>query len=116
MAMWIRSSSLVIALVMATACGSQASPHSGPSSPASDPAALPRMQVLRLEPGHYTYRLGRDVRIGEAIRCFTPSGKPAGGGGVEPRGRGVGSSTGFVAMTSPDGRVQVTCPAQPGNA
>jgi hypothetical protein len=115
MRMWIRSSSLVVTLALAAGCGSQASPRSGPPSPASDPAA-PRARALHLKPGHYTFHVGRDVQVGERILCFTRNGDPAGGGGVEPRGHGVGSSTGFEAMTFPSGRVRVTCPENPGNA
>jgi hypothetical protein len=109
--MWIRFSSLAIALCIGAGCGGQASPRSGPPAPVSDPAG-----VLHLKPGRYTFHLGRDVRVGEAIRCFTKRGRPAGGGAIEPRGHGVGSSTGFEAMTSANGRVRVTCPADPGNA
>jgi hypothetical protein len=109
--MSIRLTSLAIALAVATGCGAQAAPHSGPPAPVSDPAG-----VLHLKPGHYAFRLAGDVRVGEPIRCFTRSGKQAGGGAVQPRGRGVGSSTGFEAMTSTDGRVRITCPANPGNA
>ncbi len=109
--MVIRLASLLIALAVGAGCGSQATPHSGPPGPVSDPAG-----VLHLKPGHYTFHLGRDVRVGEPIRCFTRSGRPAGGGAIEPRGHGVGSSTGFEATTSANGRVRVTCPARPGNA
>ena len=109
--MSIRLSSLLIALLVATGCGAQAVPHSGPPAPVSDPAG-----VLHLKPGHYTYRLGRDVRAGEPIHCSTRSGGQAGGGAIQPRGHGVGSSTGFEATTSADGRVRITCPANPGNA
>jgi len=116
MCMWIRSSSLLIVLALAAGCGSQASPRSGPPSPASDPASLPRARALHLKPGHYTFHLGRDVRVGERIVCITRNGSPAGGGGVEPRGHGVGSSTGFEAITFANGRVRVACPANPGNA
>jgi len=52
----------------------------------------------------------------EQIRWVTRSGRLAGGGCVEPRGRGVGQSTGFEAMAFMDGRVRVSCPAHPGNA
>ena len=86
-------------------------PRSGPPAPVSDPAG-----VLHLKPGHYTFHLGSDVRVGEPIRCFTRRGEQAGGGAVQPRGHGVGSSTGFEAMTSPNGRLRITCPANPGSA
>jgi hypothetical protein len=111
MCMWIRLASLTIALAAAAGCGAQASPHSGPPAPVSDPAG-----ILHLKAGHYTFHVGRDVRVGEPIRCFTRNGRPAGGGAVEPRGHGVGSSTGFEATTSSNGRVRVTCPAHLGNA
>jgi hypothetical protein len=116
MCMWIRLSSFAVAVAAAAGCGGQASPGSGPPSPAYDPAGRPGTAALRLRPGHYTFHVGRDVRVGQAIRCFTDGGRPAGGGSVEPRGHGVGSSTGFEAMTFSNGRVRVTCPAHPGNA
>lgn len=99
---------LFAATVLAAGCG--AGRHHS-MAPASDPAGS-----LHLKPGRYTFHLGRDVRVGERIRCVTRTGRPAGGGGVEPRGHGVGSSTGFAAMTFRDGRVRVACPAHPGNA
>jgi hypothetical protein len=114
--MLLRPSAFAIALVFAAGCASAASHRSGPSSPAYDPAGSPHAHVLRLRPGHYTFRVGRDVRVGQRIRCLTHDGAPAGGGAVEPRGHGVGSSTGFVAITSANGRVRVSCPANPGNA
>jgi hypothetical protein len=114
--MLLRSSAFAIALVFAAGCGSAASHRSGTPSPAYDPAGSPHARVLRLRPGHYTFHVGRDVRVGQRIRCFTDAGRPAGGGSVEPRGRGVGSSTGFEAITFADGRVRVACPANPGNA
>ena len=110
MRMWIPSSTLAIALALA-GCGSQGSPGAGPPAPVSDPAG-----VLHLKPDRYTFHLGRDVHVGETIGCFTRKGRPAGGGGVPPRGHGVGSSTGFEAITFADGRVRITCPAHPGNA
>lgn len=117
MRMGIRRSAFVIALMLAAAgCGSGTTPRSGIPSPAYDPAGSPGTPVLRLRPGHYTFRAGRDVRVGQRIRCFTDGGRPAGGGSVEPRGRGVGSSTGFEAITDATGRVRITCPAHPGNA
>ncbi len=109
MRMWTRSTSLVIAAALAAGCGSHTSDRSDPPPPV-------RAGVLHLEPGRYTFHLARDVHVGERIRCVTRSGAPAGGGGVMPRGHGVASSTGFDAVTSPDGRVRVTCPAHPGNA
>ncbi len=109
MRMWIRSISLVIAAALAAGCGSQASGGSDPSPPV-------QAGVLHLEPGRYTFHVGRDVRVGARIRCVTSNGAPAGGGAVMPRGQGVASSTGFGAVTSPQGRVRVTCPAHPGNA
>jgi hypothetical protein len=114
--MWIRSSALAIALALAASCGSQASPGSDHRARALAAGVPARARALRLEPGHYTFRLGRDVHVGERILCRTRDGVPAGGGGVEPRGRGVGSSTGFEAITSASGRVRVVCPANPGNA
>ena len=118
MRMWFRCSPFVIALALAAGCGSGAgsSPGSGPASPAYDPAGSPGASVLRLRPGHYTFHVGHDVRVGQRIRCFTDAGRPAGGGSVAPRGHGVGSSTGFEAITSATGRVRVACPANPGNA
>ena len=109
--MVIRLSSLLVALAVAAGCGAQAAPHSGLRAPVSDPAG-----ILHLKPGRYTFHLGSDVRVGEPIHCLTRSGKQAGGGAVQSRGHGVGSSTGFVATTLADGRVRVTCPANPGNA
>jgi hypothetical protein len=109
--MWLRCSSLAIVLFIAAGCGGQASPASGPPGPVSDPAG-----ALHLKPGGYNFDLSRDVRVGESIRCFTKSGKPAGGGAIERRGHGVGSSTGFEETTSSNGRVRITCPAHPGNA
>jgi hypothetical protein len=116
--MWLRSSTFVIALALAAGCGSgsAAPPGSSPRSPAYDPAGSPGASVLRLRPGHYTFHVGRDVRVGQRIRCFTDGGRPAGGGSVEPRGHGVGASTGFEAVTSANGRVRVACPVSPGNA
>jgi hypothetical protein len=111
MRMWIRFSSLAIAVCIVAGCRGQASPGSGPPAPVSDPAG-----ALHLTPGRYTFDLGRDVRVGESIRCFTKSGRAAGGGGIEPRGHGVASSTGFEETTSASGRVRITCPAHPGNA
>jgi hypothetical protein len=107
--MWARSTSLVIAAALAAGCGSQA-------SAGSDPSPAVKAGVLHLKPGRYTFHVGSDVRVGELIVCTTRSGAPAGGGGVEPRGHGVWSSTGFEAITSADGRVRVACPAHPGNA
>jgi hypothetical protein len=105
--------SLVAAAVLAAGCG--AVHHS--MAPASDPARSPPVaRVLHLKPGRYTFHLGRDVSVGDRIRCVTWTGGLAGGGSIEPRGRGVGSSTGFEAMTFRNGRVQVACPAHPGNA
>jgi hypothetical protein len=114
--MWLRCSAFAIALALAAGCGGGSSPGSGPRSPAYDPAGSPGASMLRLRPGHYTFHVGRDVRVGQRIRCFTDGGRPAGGGSVEPRGHGVGSSTGFEAITSANGRVRVACPAHPGNA
>lgn len=86
-------------------------------APASDPAGSPAVvRTLHLKPGHYTFHVGRDVRVGQRILCVTQNGRLAGGGGVQPRGHGVGSSTGFEATTTRNGRVQVVCPAHPGNA
>jgi hypothetical protein len=111
MGMWIRLCSFVFALCFAAGCGGQAPPSSSPPAPVSDPAG-----ALHLKPGRYTFDLGRDVRVGESIRCFTKSGTPAGGGAIAPRGHGVGSSTGFEEMTFANGRVRITCAAHPGNA
>ena len=102
--------SLLTAAAVVAGCGA-AQHHS--MAPASDPAGA---RVFHLKPGHYTFHLGRDVRVGQRILCVTPGGRMAGGGGVEPRGHGVGSSTGFEATTFRNGRVQVVCPAHPGNA
>ena len=106
--------SLVTAAVVAAGCGA-ARHHS--MAPASDPAGSPAVvRPLHLNPGRYTFHLGCDVRVGQRILCVTRSGRLAGGGGVEPRGHGVGSSTGFEATTFRNGRVRVVCPAHPGNA
>jgi len=105
---------LITAAALAAGCGA-AKHHS--MAPASDPAGSPAVhRTLHLKPGHYTFYLGHDVRVGQRIVCVTHTGGPAGGGGVEPRGHGVGSSTGFQATTSRNGRVRVVCPANPGNA
>ena len=98
---------LLAAAVLAAGCG--AGLHS--IAPASDPA-----RSLRLKPGRYTFRLGHDAHVGERIRCVTRSGRPTGGAGIEPRGHGVGLSTGFEETTFRNGVVRVVCPAHPGNA
>jgi hypothetical protein len=56
------------------------------------------------------------VNVGERVSCVTRSGRGAGGGYVEGRGHGVGSSTGFELLVFTSGRVVVVCPANPGNA
>jgi len=112
--MRIGSLILVAAATLAAGCGA-ARHHS--AAPASDPAGSRAVaRVLHLKPGRYTFHVGRDVRVGQRILCVTQTGRLAGGGGVQPRGHGVGSSTGFVATTTRNGRVQVVCPAHPGNA
>lgn len=106
--------SLITGATLAAGCGA-AQHHS--MAPASDPAGAPApARALHLKPGRYTFRVGRDVRVGQRILCVTQTGRLAGGGSVEPRGHGVGSSTGFAATTTRNGRVQVVCPAHPGNA
>jgi len=105
---------LVTAAVVDGGCG--AAQHQS-MLPASNPAGSPAgVRPLHLKPGGYTFHLGSDVRVGQRILCVTHSGRLAGGGGVQPRGQGVGSSTGFEATTFTNGRVQVVCPAHPGNA
>jgi len=99
---------LLAATLLGAGCGA-GNHHS--MAPASDPAGS-----LRLKPGRYTFRLGRDTHVGERILCVTRSGRPAGGGGIERRGHGVGLSTGFEATTFTNGVVRVVCPAHPGNA
>ena len=100
--------SLLTAALLGAGCGAG---HHHSMAPASDPAGS-----LRLKPGRYTFRLGRDAHIGERILCVTRSGRPAGGGGIARRGHGVGLSTGFEATTFRTGVVRVVCPAHPGNA
>ncbi|HXD69623.1 MAG TPA: hypothetical protein VN615_07160 [Gaiellales bacterium] len=105
---------LVTAATLAAGCGA-AGHHS--MAPASDPAGSPQVVGVRhLKPGHHTFHVGRDIRVGQRILCVTQSGRLAGGGSIQPRGHGVGQSTGVVATTSRNGRVQVACPANPGNA
>jgi hypothetical protein len=70
-------------------------------------------QIVRLTPGHYTFRLGGRVNVGDEIRCVTRDGSPAGGGAVPTSGHGVGSSTGFSLSVSA-GEVTITCPARVG--
>jgi hypothetical protein len=112
--MRIGSLLLIAAATLAAGCGA-ARHHS--MAPASDPAGSPAgVRALHLKPGRYTFHVGRDVRVGQRILCVTQSGRLAGGGSVQPRGHGVGQSTGFVATTFRNGRVQVACPAHPGNA
>jgi hypothetical protein len=95
--------------VPTAACGQAAS-----SPPPSSKAAAQRgPRTLHLKPGTYTYHLGRQVRVGDRIRCISASGGPAGGGGVGRRGQGTGSSTGFNVQTAMDGTVKVVCPAHP---
>jgi hypothetical protein len=102
---------VLVLIATATACGSTVAPDSSQA-----PAHHHAPQPLTLKPGRYTFHLGEDVRVGDRVRCVTRSGEPAGGGGVESRGHGVGSSTGFSLMVSPSGRVVIVCPANPGNA
>lgn len=112
----MRLSSLVVltAATLAAGCGAA---HHHSMAPASDPAGSPAVaRPLHLKPGRYTFQVGRDIRVGQRILCVTQRGRLAGGGSIEARGQGVGSSTGFVATTSRNGRVQVVCPAHPGNA
>ena len=112
--MRIRSLMLVTAATLAAGCGA-ARHHS--MAPASDPAGSPQaVGVRHLKPGRYTFHVGRDIRVGQRILCVTQSGRLAGGGSIQPRGHGVGQPTGFVATMSRNGRVQVVCPANPGNA
>jgi hypothetical protein len=112
----MRTSPLIFITAAALAAGCGAT-HQHSMAPASDPAGSPTAaRVLHLKPGHYTFRLGRDAHVGERIRCVTRGGGPAGGGSIEPRGHGVGSSTGFEATTFRNGVVRVVCPANPGNA
>jgi hypothetical protein len=106
--------SLITAAALAAGCGAG---HHHSTAPASDPAgSLVLLGAVQLKPGHYTFHLGRDAHVGESIRCVTRDGSPAGGGDVQPRGHGVGLSTGFEASTFRNGRVRVVCPANPGNA
>lgn len=95
------------AALLAAACG--ASPPNVGSTHHRRPSSI------TLHPGTYRFRLGVRVHVGEKIRCVTRSGAPAGGGRVPAGGHGVGSSTGFEAVTA-DGVVRITCPAHPGNA
>ena len=112
----MRISSLVLVTAATLAAGCGAAQHHS-RAPASDPAGSPRVVGVRhLRPGHHIFHVGRDIRVGQRIVCVTQSGRLAGGGSIQPRGHGVGESTGFVATTSRNGRVQVVCPAHSGNA
>ncbi len=105
--------STVVALVAVTAACGQAS--SAPSTPAAVKSTAHRgPRTLHLKPGHYTFHLGDQVRVGDSIKCVTDGGRPAGGGGIDKRGYGTGSSTGFSVETGMDGTVKVVCPAHPG--
>jgi hypothetical protein len=101
---------LVAVSTAAVGCGSSTSGGQGPTGSDRSP------HTVRLEPGHYTFRLGGRVVSGDELSCVTRAGAPAGGGVVPARGHGVGSSTGFSVDVLKDGRVEVTCPANPGNA
>lgn len=101
---------LFVAVTVATGCGSGGPGDSPP------PSSVRVAKTLHLKPGHYTFHIGGRVEVGDKIICVTRDGGPAGGGYVEEPGHGVGSSTGFVLLVSPAGRVRITCPANPGNA
>jgi hypothetical protein len=104
---------MVLGLVAATAACGQAS--SAPSTPGAVKSMAHRgPRTLHLKPGHYTFHLGDRVRVGDSIRCVTAGGRPAGGGAIDKRGFGTGSSTGFSVGTAKDGTVRVVCPAHPG--
>jgi len=98
-------------LLAAAGCGSHLQAQPTPT----DPGPI----TVRLQPGHYTFWLGgtgpHHLRTGDRIICHTADGSPAGGGIVPANGHGVGSSTGFE-VTVEQGKVKVTCPANPGNA
>jgi hypothetical protein len=94
---------------LSTGCGSAAGHGSAPTHAPRSP------KTIRLTPGHYTFRLGGRVAVGDSIICVTSTGANAGGSGVPRPGHGIGSSTGYVINVSPSGVVKITCPAHPGN-
>jgi hypothetical protein len=106
----LRTLSVMAAIpILATACGTSGAIDSAPG------ANHTRAKTMRLQPGHYTFRLGGRVRVGDKIMCVTKRGLPRGGGFVEKPGYGVGSSTGFKLVVSTSGTVKITCPRHPGN-
>jgi hypothetical protein len=90
-------------LLVAAGCGSG---QAGSAPPSPPPARLD------LKPGHYVFHVGKEVAVGTRLICHA-DGSTAGGGSVQPLGRGVGSSIGFSAETFQNGKVVVICPAHP---
>ena len=88
---------VILAAAAAAACGS---------------SAVPKTVVLA--PGHYHYRLGHELNVGDSVKCHTASGRNAGGGTVPKAGNGVSSSTGFELSVGSDSTIAITCPAHVG--
>jgi hypothetical protein len=99
---------VVAVAAIGTGCGGSSSVGSAGLTTQRPP------RTIRLQPGHYTFQLGRHVQIGDKVVCVTPTHAPAGGGFVEKPGHSVAASTGFILVVSSAGRVKITCPAHPG--